>query len=65
MIVSPYANFAAMEPPEQSFFEFVSEKMDSEEEVAALFNQFGSGFSSSDYTVWMYDENLSAPSEDD
>jgi len=64
VIVSSYENYADMEPPEQSFFEFVSEKL-GEEEAGALFAQFGSGFASSDYTVWRHDEALSTPSSDE
>lgn len=64
-IVTSFENYADMAPPEQSFYEFMSEHMDSEEDVAALFNAFGSGFSSSDYTVWMHDTGLSTPSDDE
>jgi len=64
MIVSSFENYADMEPPEQSFFEFVTEKL-GEEEAGALFAQFGSGFSSSDYTVWQLDPSLSTPSSDE
>lgn len=64
MIVSSFENYADMEPPEQSFFEFLTEKL-GEEEAGKLFAQFGSGFSSSDYTVWEYDESLSSPSSDE
>jgi len=64
MIVSSFENYADMEPPEQSFFEFLTETL-GEEEAGALFAQFGSGFSSSDYTVWELDESLSTPSSDE
>lgn len=64
MIVSSFENYADMEPPEQSYFEFVTEKL-GEEEAGALFAQFGSGFSSSDYTVWAHDTDLSTPSSDE
>ncbi len=62
MIVSPYANFAAMEPPEQEFFEFVAQHLGSEEEAGKIFDQFASGFTGSDYTVWAYRDDLSAGS---
>lgn len=64
-IVSSYASFADMAPPEQSFFEFLTEKLGSEEEASEMFTTFGSGFSSSEYSVWEYDENLSTPSEEE
>jgi hypothetical protein len=63
-IVSSYENYADMEPPEQSFYAFISEQI-GEEEADALFAEFGSGFASSDYTVWRHDENLSSPSSDE
>ena len=64
-IVSSYANFAEMEPPEQNFFEFIAEQMDSEEEAGKAFQSFGAGFKDSDYTVWQYDESLSTTSDDE
>ena len=63
-IVSTHADYASMAPPEPSFFEVMSEHMGSGEEVGALFDAFGAGLSSSDYTVWMHDEGLSASSDD-
>ena len=59
-IVTSYENYAAMAPPEQSFFEFASEKMGAEE-AGKLFSDFSSGFSSSDYTVWQHEPELSIP----
>ncbi|MDH3531780.1 MAG: hypothetical protein OEO82_02565 [Gammaproteobacteria bacterium] len=64
-VVSPYASFADMAPPEQNFFEFIAAQMDSEEAAGALFAQFGGGFADSDYTVWLHRPDLSAQSEDD
>jgi len=64
MIVSSFENYADMEPPELSFFEFLTEKL-GEEEAGALFSQFGSGFTSSDYTVWEYDASLSTPEKEE
>ena len=64
-IVSPFASYADMQPPEQSLFEFIAEQMDSEEEAGALFDQFGAGFADSDYTVWVHRPDLSAKSDDE
>jgi hypothetical protein len=64
MIVSSYANYADMAPPEQNFFEFATEKLGAEE-AGAMFDDFGSGFASSDYTIWEHDEDLSTPSDDE
>lgn len=65
MIVSSYSNYADMEPPEQTFFEFVAEEMGSEEEASMVFQAFGSGYSDSDYSVWEHDTSLSTPSDDE
>lgn len=61
MIVSPYEDFAAMAPPEQQFFDFVAEKLGSEEEAGKIFAQFGAGFTESSYTVWAHRPDLSSP----
>ena len=62
-IVSSYASYADMEPPEQSFFAWAGEQL-GEEEAGALIGDFVSGFSSSDYTVWKHNEALSAQDGD-
>ena len=64
MIVAPFSNYADMAPPETSFFDMVSEKVGAEK-AAEMFTTFGSGFSSSDYTVWRYEEGLSTPADDE
>lgn len=64
MLVASYENYAAMQPPEQSFFEFANEKI-GEEDAAAMFSDFGSGFSSSEYTIWVRNDELSAEVEDE
>jgi hypothetical protein len=63
-IVSSYENYADMAPTEPSFFEFVTEKLGAEE-AAAVFSNFGSGFTSADITIWKYDASLSTPSDDE
>jgi len=64
LIVNSFESFADMAPPEQSFIEFVTEKLGAEE-AGAVIAQFGAGFTSSDYTVWKYDESLSSASDDE
>lgn len=61
MVVSPYADYADMAPPEQSFFEFVAEHMGSAEKAEKMFDKFGSGMAASTYTVWTQREDLSMP----
>ncbi|MGI9271191.1 MAG: hypothetical protein ACR2QT_05405 [Woeseiaceae bacterium] len=62
MIVSSYANYADMAPPEQNFYQFAVENL-GEEEADQMFDDFNSGFSSSDYTIWVHDEELSTPDD--
>jgi hypothetical protein len=61
MIVSPYENFAAMEPPENTFFELVTETLGSEEEAGKIFAAFSGGFTGSSYTIWQHRPDLSSP----
>lgn len=58
ILVSPYVNYADMEPPEQSFFEFVAEHLGAEE-AARLFGDFGNSFWSSEYTIYLLRRDLS------
>ena len=60
MIVTEYASYADMAPPEQEFFDFVAEKLNSEEEAGKLFAAFSSGFTGSNYTIWAYRPDLSS-----
>ena len=60
VLVSSFENYADMAPPEQSFFEFMSETVGAEE-AGKILSDFGSGFSSSDYTVWEHMPDLSMP----
>lgn len=60
MIVSPYKNYADMAPPEKDFVEVLVEHSGkSAEEIGSMFQAFGSGFSSSEYTVWQHRPDLS------
>ena len=63
-IVTPYANFADMEPPEQSFFEFATEHLGAEE-TARLFDDFGSSVMSSEYTIFERRPDLSMSDGED
>lgn len=64
MVVSSYENYADMEPPEQSFYEFIVEQL-GEVDAAELFDDFSGAYKSSDYTIWRLDESLSTPVDDD
>ena len=57
-VVTSYSNYADMEPPEQSLFEFMAEKL-GDEEAAKVFADFGSGFADSEYTIWKHHEGMS------
>ncbi len=65
MIASPFENYADMAPPEQDFFEFLVANTElSPEEVGSMFDTFGSGMQSSEYTVWRHRPDLSLPEAD-
>ena len=64
MLVSPMDNFADMAPSDPSFYDFLSERLGSEAAADALFEEFDSGFESSDYTVWTEREDLTAAGDD-
>jgi len=63
-VVSSMESLADMAPDEPSFFEFIAEKLGSEEQASKMFTEFGAGFASSDYTVWVYDAELATPGSD-
>lgn len=63
-LVSSFENFADMAPDEQTFFEFAAENL-GDEEAAAMFSDFGSGFEQSEYAIWKLDESLSTPRDDE
>ncbi len=63
-LVIPYSNFADMEPPEQSFYEFVAEHLGADE-TARLFNGFGSSFLSSEYAIFEHRRDLSMSDGED
>jgi hypothetical protein len=63
-VVSSYENYADMAPPEQKFFEFMTEKLGAEE-AGKMFADFGSGYTDSDYTVWRFHPGMSDDSDDD
>lgn len=60
MVVTEYEDYADMTPPEQSFFEFIAEQVGSAEEAGKLFQQFASGFTESNYTIWAHRPDLSS-----
>lgn len=64
-IVNSMESLAELAPEETTFFDFVAEQMGSPEDAMKIFEQFGSGFSSSDFTVWMHDTSLSTPSTEE
>jgi hypothetical protein len=64
LLVTSYESFADMAPPEESFFEFLTE-MKGPEEATTILDAFYSGFSASDYTVWMRNAELSAAIDSD
>ena len=63
-LVSSYENYADMAPPEESFYAFAVDKL-GEVEADEMFGDFNGGFDDSDYTIWVLDEALSTPADED
>ena len=63
-IVSSFANYAEMEDNDPTFFEFVTEELGAQE-AGAGFADFGNGFEDSDYTIWVLDESISSPVDEE
>ncbi len=63
--VTSMSGLADLAPDDPSFFDFVTEKMGSAEDAMAMFEQFGAGFASSDFTLWVYDAEISTPSDEE
>lgn len=59
ILVNELENMAAMESPEQSYFEFVSEKR-SPEVAADLFSKFADRYTDASYTIWAHRPDLSS-----
>ena len=64
MVVSSYENYADMEPAEVSFYDFIVEQL-GEDAANAMFADFESGHTDSDYTIWELDEALSTPVDEE
>ncbi len=64
MLAVPYRNYADMEPPEQSFYEFAAQHM-GEEDAAGMFQRFNESFWNSSYTIYRWREDLSMAMDDD
>jgi hypothetical protein len=62
-LVIPYKDFAAMVPPEQSFFEFMVEHA-GEEAAKETFKNFSSSFWGSSYTIYAHRPDLSISNDD-
>lgn len=59
-LVVPYADYAAMEPPEEGFGAFLA-RLHGEEQARKLLGDFSDNFTSSDYTVYRHRPDLSMP----
>ncbi len=64
MVVSGFADYADMQPPEQSFYDFLVDEVGADR-AARIIADFNAGFARSEYTVWLHLENLSAGSDED
>ena len=58
-IVVPHKNFADMAPGEESFYEFLSKHMGSEEAAGDLLKKFSSATWGTEFTIWEHLPGLS------
>jgi len=63
-IVFSRADYAAMAPTGDDFGAWLAEQVGSEEAASEIFNDWLSGFSSTDVTIWRHDPDISTPSDD-
>lgn len=59
MIVGASGDYAGMADPDPSFYEFMTEKMGSSDEIDALFGEYRTGMKSVNRTLWVRDEDIS------
>ncbi len=64
MLVGASPDYAGMAEPETDFYEFMTEKMGSSDEIDAIFEQYRTGMKSVNRTLWMHDESISTPGAD-
>jgi hypothetical protein len=58
MLVVPFSNYADMAPMDENFYQFAKKHL-KEKELDKMFDDFNGSFSSSDYTIWRHDKELS------
>lgn len=63
-LATPYANYAGMEPGEESFMAFLARHMKSEKKAMELMNSFSSNLSDSHYTIYRHRADLSTQTAD-
>ncbi len=62
-LATPYANFAAMAPMEESFYQFLTKHLKSEKKAEKMFKAFNSNIQSTHYTIYRMREDLSMSNE--
>jgi hypothetical protein len=63
MLVGASPDFAGMADPETSFYEFMSEKMGSFDELDEVLEQYRKGMKSVNSSLWMRDDSISTPED--
>ena len=58
VLVTPYADFAAMEPPEKTFLQALSEKMGAEA-AGEMFAAWADNFEKTRYTIYRFRAGMS------
>ncbi len=63
-IIIPHRNFASMDREEESFFQFLSRHMDSEDAARELMQKFSNASSDTYYQIWEHQEEISMSTEE-
>lgn len=58
-VVTPYRDWADIEREGETFFQFLSRKLGSDDEARALLDEFSSAIEGSDYQIWVHRPDLS------
>ena len=60
-LVVGYESYADMMPQDKSFYQQLSEQMNSKEDAQELLEEYGESFSASDYSIYVFRKSLSSP----
>ena len=63
-IIVPHADFASFDRDEMSFAQFLADKLGSAEAAGEMMREFANTTESTDFQIWVHEQNLSMGSGD-